>query len=197
MEKRIEVVELLPSEIRLDFGNPRKINRKQLDELKRSIERFDDFGVIVVNEKNQCIAGNQRVRVMQELNDNRKVLCKRLIGYTELELKAINVKANQHAGEFDLELLSEWLASFKDLEDVKIDVDSLTKEDKENAVIRDMGLSHFEKYDYIIMVFRNELDINYVYRKLDYEKKYIELFGRKRLKARAVWADELIKRLKD
>ena len=46
-------------------------------------------------------------------NPDTQVLCKRLIGYSESELKAINIKANTHAGEWDMDKLAEWTADLK------------------------------------------------------------------------------------
>lgn len=107
--KKIEVVYLKPQEINNKFGNPRKITKKNLESLKNSIEKLDDFGVIVIDENNSVIAGNQRIEAMKQLNIKTPVLCKKLIGYTEEEKKAINIKSNTHAGEFDMDEVNKWI----------------------------------------------------------------------------------------
>ena len=47
---------------------------------------------------------------MAAQDPDRIVLCKRLIGYSEADLRAINIKDNTHAGEWDLDLLADWTA---------------------------------------------------------------------------------------
>jgi len=108
--KKIEVVELKVSELNNQFGNPRKIGSKGLKSLKDSLDRFGDFGVIVIDENNSILSGNQRVAVLKRDNPDAKVLCKRLVGYSTAEKRAVNIKNNRHEGEDDLDLLAEWIA---------------------------------------------------------------------------------------
>ncbi len=120
--KKIDVVYLKPSDIKLDFGNPRKITKQKFEELKKSIERFDDFGVVVINEANQCISGNQRIQAMIELNIESPICCKKLIGYTEQEQKAINIKSNEHQGEWDFDILNDYFKELNEFDfDIKLD----------------------------------------------------------------------------
>lgn len=97
-EKRIEVVKLQAKEIKTEFGNPRKITKNKLKELQKSMEDYGDFGLFLIDENNNVIAGNQRLQVLMQTNPNQEILCKRLIGYSEAELRAINIKDNTHAG---------------------------------------------------------------------------------------------------
>lgn len=98
------------SELKTEFGNPRKpLKKKAKEKLKESLDKsLGDFGVIVIDEHNNIISGHQRVSILME-NPDTQVLCKRLIGYSESELKAINIKANTHAGD-DMDKLAEWTA---------------------------------------------------------------------------------------
>lgn len=70
-EKRIDVVYLKAEEINTNFGNPRKISKKNREELQRSIEVFGDFGCFIVDENNSVIGGNDyeysKVRTLYEL----------------------------------------------------------------------------------------------------------------------------------
>ena len=97
-EKRIETVTLKAKELKTGFGNPRKITKKKLDELEESLELYGDFGLFLIDEHNNVIAGNQRLQVIVKKNPEQELLCKRLIGYTEAELRAINIKDNTHNG---------------------------------------------------------------------------------------------------
>ena len=119
--KKIEIVYRKPNEIKSDFGNPRTISKKELTSLKKSIETLGDFGVIVIDELNNVISGNQRVKAMNELGINIPIACKQLTGYTDAEKKAINIRANKSSGEFDEELLNEWLKDISiELEDIDL-----------------------------------------------------------------------------
>ena len=58
--KRIETVTLPVIEIKTGFGNPRKISTNKRNELKESLDKFGDFGLILIDEDNNVIAGNQK-----------------------------------------------------------------------------------------------------------------------------------------
>ena len=69
MEKRIEVIENFPvQKIKNGFGNPRKIRKKKAEELEQSLETLGDFGLILLDENDNIIAGNQRVELMKRNN---------------------------------------------------------------------------------------------------------------------------------
>lgn len=191
MEKRIETVELPVSELKTDFGNPRKITAKKRKELQESLETFGDFGLILVDENNNLIAGNQRVAVMKEMNPDTVVLCKRLIGYTETELKAINIKDNTHAGEWDLDILAEWNADI--MIDLGIDTEGSKKEqDPSDRDIKEMELIHYEKYDYVLIACRDELSYNSLVRTLGIEDAKTLIGPKKRpIRGRAIWFDDM------
>jgi DNA modification methylase len=132
-EKKIEVVYLKLNELLLNFGNPRKIQTKKKEELKRSLEKFGDHDVIKIDEKNQVISGNQRVQAMLALKMNKPVLCKKLIGYSKKELMSINIKSNEHSGEWDYEKLNDWMIELKDFDkdfDIKDELDKKKIEDE-------------------------------------------------------------------
>lgn len=100
-EKRIETVEMRAGDVKTGFGNPRKITKKKKDELRNSIETFGDFGSFIIDENDNIIGGNMRLSVIKEMDPDTIILCKRLIGYSETELRAINIKDNTHSGDWD------------------------------------------------------------------------------------------------
>ena len=114
--KKIETLHLKPSELKHDFGNPRKCSKEKIEELKKSLEQFGDHDIIKINEKNEIISGHQRIKAMIDLNIDTPILCKKLIGYTKKELKKINIDSNEHVGEWDYDLLSDWKDDIKDLD---------------------------------------------------------------------------------
>lgn len=119
--KQIKTLEVKPSELNHGFGNPRNINQKEKEELKKSIIELGNFGSIVIDEKMQIISGNQRIKCMKELNIDVPVLCKQLIGYTETEKKIINIRSNKSSGEFNEKILNEWLNEINiEIEDISL-----------------------------------------------------------------------------
>ena len=185
-EKRIETVELPESELKNGFGNPRKIKKKKKEELQESLNTFGDFGLILIDEENNIIAGNQRCAVLKEMDPDRVVLCKRLIGYSNAELRAINIKDNVHSGEWDMDVLADWTADLNI--DLGVDLDNKSPEERK---LKDMELIHYEKYDYVLIVCRYETDYNDLCRKLGIENAKVPITNKRKIKARAVWYDQM------
>ena len=184
--KRIEVVELPVSDLKNGFGNPRKITKKKKEELKQSIEMFGNFGLILIDEHDNIIAGNQRVSVIAEEYPDQVVLCKRLVGYTEAELRAINIKDNTHAGEWDLDMLADWTADMT--VDLGLDIE---EKDPEERKIKDMELIRYEKYDYVLIACRNEVDYLNLTRTLGIDNAKTVVHKKRKIKARAIWYDDI------
>ena len=161
-------------DIKTGFGNPRKIGKKKREELKRSLEQFGDFGLFLIDEQDNVIAGNMRHAILNEINPDQEVTCKRLVGYTEAELRAINIKDNTHAGECDMDLLADWTA------DLNMDL----------GLIKEMELLNYEKYDYVMIVCKNEMDYNELTRRLGIDGAKVKINDKKKIKARAVWYHE-------
>ena len=190
-EKRIEVIELEVQQLNHGFPNPRKKpTPKKKAALQDSLEKLGDFGVIVIDENNDVISGNQRCKVLMELDPTTKVLCKRLIGYSESEKKAVNIKANTHAGEFDMKMIADWTA------DLRIDLSSdLKSPEVKDPKIKGMDLLRFEKYDYVMIVCRSEPDYLNLLRSLGLEGKTVTVCDDKtkcrKIKCRAIWYDDM------
>ena len=155
MDKRIEVVERRVGDLKLDFGNPRKIKKQKREELEESLERYGDFGTIIINEQNQVIGGNQRVTIFQRQDPDMIVSCKLLIGYSLKEQKYINIK------------------------------------NVEERSIKEMEPIHYEKYDYVLIACRNELDYNDLVRKLGIEGGQVKVAKTRHIKGRAIWYDQM------
>ncbi len=187
MDKRQEIVKRRARDLRLDFGNPRKVKKQRREDLEKSLETYGDFDIIVINEQNQVLGGNQRVKYFQRVDPDAMLDCKMLIGYTLPEQKYVNIKLNTHAGEWVMEDLADWTA---DLMNFKID-DVVEKEKPlEERMIKDMEPIHYEQYDYVLIACRNELDYNDLIRKLGIEGCTIPI-SKRRIKARAIWYDQM------
>lgn len=186
MAKRIEIVQRRVGDLKLDFGNPRRIKKQKREDLEESLEHYGDFDIIVINEKNQVIGGNQRVTIFQKKNPDLIVTCKMLVGYTVAEQKYVNIKLNSHAGEWILEELGDWTA---DLMDFKLDLEKPPKPVEERS-IKEMEPIHYEHYDYVLLACRNELDYNDLIRKLGIEGGQVKVTKTRHIKARAIWYDQ-------
>ena len=185
-EKRIEVIEMKAGDIKTGFGNPRKISKKKKDELRRSIEVFGDFGSFILDEEDNVIAGNMRLSVITEMDPDTVVLCKKLYGYTEAELRAINIKDNTHSGEWDLDMLADWTADLT----MDLGLEEKIEKEIEERTIPEMELIHYEKYDYVLIACRSTLDYNDLVRKLGIEGRKVSISKRK-INARAIWYDKM------
>ncbi len=185
-KKRIEVCKMKVGDLKHNFGNPRKISKKKSEELERSMDLFGDFGVFVVDEHDNVIAGNQRSIILARRNPDTEVDVKRLIGYSEAELRSINIMDNTHAGEWDLELLADWTA------DLNLDLGiDLNNENPEERKIEDMELIRYEKYNYVMIVCKSEIDYNDLIRKLGIEGRKVAITKKRKIRARAVWYDQM------
>ena len=188
MEKRIEIVQRRVGDLKLDFGNPRKIKKQKREDLEESLEKYGDFDIIVINEQNQVIGGNQRVTILQRKNPDTIVDCKMLIGYTTAELKYVNIKLNSHAGEWDLDELGDWTAGL--MGSFKLDLEKPPKP-VEDRSIKEMEPIHYEQYDYVLIACRNELDYNDLVRKLGIEGGQVKVAKSRHIKGRAIWYDQM------
>lgn len=187
MKKRIETVTMRVGDIKTGFGNPRKIKKAKREELAESLDTFGDFGLILIDEHDNVIAGNQRVSILQERDSETEVLCKRLIGYTKAELKAINIKDNTHSGEWDLDLLADWTADIQ----IGLGLDLAKEKSPNERKIRDMEPIRYEQYDYVMIVCRNEIDYNNLTRALGIDDAKTLITPKRKIKARAVWYDDM------
>lgn len=173
-------------DLKHNFGNPRKISKKKAEELERSMDMFGDFGIFLVDEHDNVIAGNQRSIILAKRDPDIEVDVKRLIGYSEAELRSINIMDNTHAGEWDLELLADWTA------DLNLDLGiDLNNENPGERKIEDMELIRYEKYNYVMIVCKSEIDYNDLVRKLGIEGRKVAITKKRKIKARAIWYDQM------
>lgn len=126
-------------------ANPRKITDVKLEMLRKSIAEFGDLsGVIFNRATGQLLGGHQRLKVLppdaeivrHELSEpsptgtvatghimiNGERFNYREVSWDENREKAANIAANQHGGEWDYPLLTDWV---NDLDAANIDIDLL------------------------------------------------------------------------
>lgn len=124
--------------------NPRKITDKKLIALKKALLEFGDLGGIVFNRRTgHLIGGHQRINIFKtmpvqfvygdgyiwiELCETGDRFAYREVDWSEEKEKAANIAANKGAGEWDWDILKDWM---KDLDEVNFDLD-LTMWDKDD-----------------------------------------------------------------
>ena len=114
------VVDLIPAEY-----NPRSLSKKQHDEIKKSIKRFNFVDPIIINLNNRIIGGHQRLKVLKDIGvdvvdvrvSNRELSCE--------EEKELNLRLNKNTGDWDFDLLKDFGRDM--LVDVGFDSDELDK----------------------------------------------------------------------
>lgn len=84
-------------------------------------------------------------------------------------------------------MLADWTS------DLQVDLglnDEVKKQEMEERSIKEMELIHYEKYDYVLIACRSEIDYNDLTRKLGIAGKVVKIANRK-IKARAIWYDQI------
>lgn len=101
-EKR-KVKELIPWD-----KNPRTMTRKQAEELKKSLEKFNLVEIPAINLDNKLVAGHQRVSILHVLGRGEEEIDVRVPSrmLTEEEFKEYNLRSNKNTGEWDFDALA-------------------------------------------------------------------------------------------
>lgn len=166
-EKR-QISDLKPAEY-----NPRQMTNAQAQQLEKSI---DDFGLaepIVINTDNTIIGGHQRYYILLQKGVKEVDVYLPEKELSKEKEKELNLRLNKNLGEWDLEKLANNFemddlinVGFK-LKDFEID-DEIIPDDSDD--IPEMVLHDFEKYDYLVFVFKDDRDLMYVMQKYKVDK---------------------------
>lgn len=154
VNKKLE--ELIPYE-----NNPR-LNDESVEYVANSIKEFGFKVPIVVDKNNVIVAGHTRYKASQKLG-LKEIPCIVADDLTDEQIKAYRLADNKVAEK------SEWYDELLELEMLNIDFDlepfgfekEVVEEEpkKVNGKSLDsMELKSFEHYDYIVFVFKNEMD---------------------------------------
>jgi len=91
--------------------NPRKINRKAYEALKKSLRDFPEMKQlreIVVDENLTILGGHQRIYALKDLGYS-DVTVKQVIGLTESQKREFIIKDNTAAGDWDTDIIAnQW-----------------------------------------------------------------------------------------
>lgn len=130
------VNELLPQEI-----NPRKISSKQMEDLKKSLQKFNLVEIPAIDTDGTIIAGHQRIKALQLLDRGNEIIDVRIPNrkLTDKEVQTYLIASNKLGGDWDMELLKKFdletlsFAGFEGFEIAKFwDEDKDTKNDNFN-----------------------------------------------------------------
>lgn len=124
-----KVNDLIPQDI-----NPRKINEKQLSDLKKSLNKFNLVEIPAIDLDGKILAGHQRCRILKLLGRGEEIIDVRVPNrkLTDQESKEYLISSNALGGDWDFELLKSFdLDMLLDIgfDDVKLS--KLWDEDKE------------------------------------------------------------------
>jgi len=126
-EKR-KINDLIPYE-----GNPQQMTKKQADDLKKSLERFNLVEIPAIDTDNKVIAGHQRLRTLQLLNRGEEEIDVRIPNrkLTEKEFGDYNIISNKVRGSFDFDLLANFGGDLLDVGFSSKEIDKIMGKDSE------------------------------------------------------------------
>lgn len=91
--------------------NPRKINKKAYEALKKSLTDFPEMKQlreIVVDENLTILGGHQRIYALKDLGYS-DVTVKQVTGFTERQKREFIIKDNTASGEWDTDIIAnQW-----------------------------------------------------------------------------------------
>lgn len=134
---------------------------EQVEHIANSIREFGWRQPIVVDKDNVIVIGHGRYLAAKQLGIE-EVPCVRASDLTEDQIRALRIVDNKtNESEWDLALLD------LDMLDLQIDMsmfgfdtleDELQKEQERKKTLKTMELRAFEHYDYVVFVFKNQMD---------------------------------------
>lgn len=98
----------LISELKDHPKNPRIITKAQLDQLKKSLKKFNYVETVVINEDNTILAGHMRVKAMKSMKKGKQEIDVRVPNrmLTPDEAEEYLIRSNKNTGEWDWEILA-------------------------------------------------------------------------------------------
>lgn len=91
--------------------NPRKMTKDQVEQLKRSLQKFDYCELVAIQPDNTIIAGHMRVKAMLLLGWGKQEIEVRVPNRTLSigEMREYLIRSNKNVGDWDYDVLgNEW-----------------------------------------------------------------------------------------
>lgn len=103
VQKKVD--ELIPQKI-----NPRTINKKQLDDLKRSLEKYNLVEIPAIDFDGTILAGHQRIKILKILGRGNELIDVRFPNrkLTDEESKGYLIGSNALGGDWNFDLLKDF-----------------------------------------------------------------------------------------
>ena len=139
--KDVELSKLKPAKY-----NPRQITKKQVKDLKASIEKFGIIDPLIINSDFTIVGGHQRFAILNEASKRvdweypPKVPCV-VLDLSKEDERELNIRLNKNTGDWDFDLLSnhfdiqelkEW--GFKEIE-LGLNIDKIDEDKEDIATI--------------------------------------------------------------
>tara|TARA_R100000742_G_C4242876_1_gene62248 strand:+ start:327 stop:836 length:510 start_codon:yes stop_codon:yes gene_type:complete len=139
--KDVELSKLKPAKY-----NPRQITKKQVKDLKASIEKFGIIDPLIINSDFTIVGGHQRFAILNEASKRvdwehpPKVPCV-VLDLSKEDERELNIRLNKNTGDWDFDLLSnhfdiqelkEW--GFKEIE-LGLNIDKIDEDKEDMATI--------------------------------------------------------------
>lgn len=154
----IDVNDLIPYE-----NNPR-INDAAVKYVAESISEFGFRVPIVIDSENVIIAGHTRLKAAKKIG-LKSVPCLVADDLSEEQVSAFRLADNKvsEKSDWDFSLLDLEIMSLSEIDMSKFgfdDIEESLSEDpvQKNINLDEMELKAFEHYDYIVFVFKNQMD---------------------------------------
>lgn len=152
----VEIDKIIPYE-----RNPRN-NASAVPYVANSIKEFGFKVPVILDKNNVIVAGHTRVEAAKSLGMD-SVPCIYADDLTDEQVKAFRLADNKVSEE------SEWDFTLLDLELLNIDFDmsqfgfgdpeeEMRKQEEKEKTLKSMELKAFEHYDYLVFVFKNQMD---------------------------------------
>lgn len=102
------------SELKPQEKNPRKITKKQKDQLEKSISSFGIAEPICITKEGIIIGGHQRYRLLKSKKFKEVHCWECEENLTDAQIKELTIRLNKNTGEWDFDSL----ANFYDVQDL-------------------------------------------------------------------------------
>lgn len=86
--------------------NPRRLSKKQSDQLHTSIKKFGLCEPIVINQDGTVVGGHQRLRTLRKLGYKEVDVIIPDIPLTEEEVDELTIRLNKNTGDWDFDVLA-------------------------------------------------------------------------------------------
>lgn len=92
--------------LRENPDNPRRLSKKQGDELKNSLHKFGQCEPIVIQPDGTIIGGHQRYRVLRKMGAKHIDVYVPEEPLSDAEVKELTIRLNKNQGDWDFDMLA-------------------------------------------------------------------------------------------